>query len=201
MRLTVTGRRLRNGVTVSLLLCAMAAAANEAIAQEPREVLPGVATSRIVQGEPYQLAGKRLMFLDWYYVHPGMDADWRLPDGRSARVAGSAGPRDARFRHENHAYGIRLAVQPAQRVGPLVKLERPWESKGIRFNVVMQDEGKYRAWGYADVGKKGDAPSFKACYFESEDGLHWQRPDLNQVPFGGNRHNNLYNGFDEAHGL
>jgi hypothetical protein len=182
-----------------LLLSLLAAITSSATAQEQHEVLPGVATSRIVQGEPYDLPGKRIVFLDWYYVHPGQDADWRLPNGQSARVAGSFGPLETRFRHENHAYGIHLVAQPAQRVGPLMKLERPWESKGIRFNVVMQDEGKYRAWGYVDVGKKGTTPpEFKACYFESDDGMNWQRPNLGQVEFGGNRNNNLCGGFDEA---
>ncbi len=192
----MTDRFNRISTLLLLLLSTILTAA--AIAQQQREVLPGLTTSRIVQGEPYDLAGKRIVFLNWYYVHPGQDADWRLPDGRSARVNGSYGPWEARFRHENHAYGIRLAAQPAQRIGPLVKLERPWESKGIRFNVVMQDEGKYRAWGYVDAGKKETPPQFKPCYYESKDGINWERPNLGQVEFEGNRDNNLYNGYDEA---
>ncbi|MCX7426798.1 MAG: hypothetical protein NTW96_14370 [Planctomycetia bacterium] len=192
----MTTHRRRLSILLVLLLLAVPAAAT--MAQEPREVLPGVATSRIVQGEPYDLAGKRIVFLNWRYIRPGMDADWRLSDGRSARVAGSFGPWEARFRHENHAYGIRLVAQPAERMGPLVKLERPWESKGVRFNVVMQDDGKYRAWGYVDVGKKGTPPQFKPAYYESADGLHWERPNLGQVEFEGNRNNSLYDGYDEA---
>ncbi len=169
-----------------------------AIAREEREVLPGVKTSRIVQGEPYDLDGKRIVFLNWYYIHPGNDADWRLANGQSARVGGSFGPWEGRFRHENHAYGIRLVAQSAQHVGPLIRRERPWESKGIRFNVVMQDEGKYRAWGYVDVGKKGTPPHLMPVYYESKDGMNWERPHLGQVEFEGNRDNNLYNGYDEA---
>jgi hypothetical protein len=91
-----------------------------------------------------------------------------------------------------------LVVQPAQRIGPLVKLERPWESKGIRFNVVMQDEGKYRAWGYVDVGKRGTPPQFKPVHYESNDGIHWERPNLGQIEFEGSRDNDLYDGYDEA---
>jgi hypothetical protein len=162
-----------------------------ATAQEQREVLHGLATSRIVQGEPYDLGGKRIVFLNWYYVHPGNDADWRLPNGQSARIAGSFGPWDARFRHENHAYGIRLVAQPAQHVGPVAKFERPWESKGICFNTVMQDKGIYRAWGACDTAKKGDPPASRACYFESKDGMNWDRPDLGLAKFAGSRHNNL----------
>lgn len=164
-------------------------------AEEQREIAPGITTQRLVQGEPYELAGKRLVFLDWYYVHPGKDADWRFPDGASARVAGSADPYEAHFRHENHAYGIRLVVQPAKRVGPIVKPEKPWEStarKSISFSTVMQDEGKYRAWGSCDTGM---------CYFESKDGMDWQRPDLGQVDFAGNRQNNLLASADGVFGV
>jgi hypothetical protein len=197
VRRFIAAFRSRCGFILFVLLL-VGAIGGIAMAQERREVLPGLSTSRIVQGEPYELAGKRIVFTNWYYVHPGNDADWRLPDDRSARVSGSFGPWEARFRHENHATGIRLVAQPAQRVGPLVKLECPWESKGIRFLTVMQDDGKYRAWGYVDVGKKGTPPQMKPCYFESEDGMNWQRPNLGLVEFGGNRDNNLYGGFDET---
>jgi hypothetical protein len=189
-RISQTILRRSCGSTVFLLLC-LATFVAKATAQEQREVLPGLTTSRIVQGEPYDLAGKRIVFLNSYYVHPGQDADWRLPDGRSARVAGSYGPGEARFRHENHAYGIRLVAQPAQRVGPLLKVERTWESRGISFGTVMQDNGMYRAWGKCDTAKKGDPPAGQACYFESKDGMNWQRPNLRLVDFAGNRNNNL----------
>ncbi len=184
---------------LSMLLLKTILSAGTTTAEEQREVLPGLSTSRVVPGSPYDLAGRRIVFTNWHYVHPGMDADWRLPDGSNARVVGSFGPWDARFRHENHAYGIQIKAQPAQRMGPLVNLERPWESKGVRFNVVIQDEGKYRAWGYVDIGKKGSPPQMKPAYYESKDGIHWERPNLGQVEFEGSKDNNLYNGYDEAH--
>ena len=167
-----------------------------AVAEEPREVVPGIATQRIVQGEPYELAGKRVVFLNWYYVHPG-NFSWRMPNGSGATVTGAAGPLDARLSHVNRPWGIRIVAQPGQRVGPIIKLERPWESKGIRFQTVMQDQGKYRAWGSRDTAKKGKPPSLRPCYFESKDGVHWQRPDLGSVEFAADRTNNLLaGGFD-----
>ncbi|MFV1965438.1 MAG: hypothetical protein ACC628_08455 [Pirellulaceae bacterium] len=125
-------------------------------APKEREVVKGITTRRIVQGEPYALAGKRLVFLNWYYIRPGGDADWVKPDSTSARVQGSAGPWEARFRSVDHAHGIRLLAQPAQRVGPLLEFERPWEGSGISFDTVIQDCGVYRAWGNCDSSKKGE---------------------------------------------
>lgn len=180
-----------------LLLLALLVTTTEA--QEPREVLPGLSTSRVLQGEPYTLAGKRIVFLNWRYLVPGNNMEWRLPDGRNVAVGGTAGPWDAHFSNDFRAYGIRLVAQQPERVGPLVKPERPWESRGIRFETVMQDEGKYRAWGYVDSAKKGTMPvKLYPCYFESKDGMNWERPNLGQVEFNGNRDNNLYGGFDEA---
>ena len=43
-------------------------------AAKEREVVQGITTEKIVRGEPYDLAGKRIVFLNWHYVHPGNDA-------------------------------------------------------------------------------------------------------------------------------
>lgn len=159
-------------------------------AEDSREVVKGITTRRTIQGEPYELAGKRLVFTNWHYVRPGVDAEWLNPDGRSVRVHGSEGPRGPRFQGD-HAYGIRLVAQPAQHFGPLLEPERPWESKGISFGTVIQEDGLYRCWGGCDTSKAGQKPAIRSCYFESKDGLKWERPHLGQVEFGGNRENNL----------
>jgi len=163
-------------------------------AAKQREVVKGIKTRRIVQGEPYELAGKRLVFLNWYYVRPGVDADWVRPDGSSARVHGTAGPWDARFRSIDHARGVRLRVQPAKRVGPLLRCERPWEGCGISFDTVIQEGELYRAWGSCDSSKKGEEPQINYCYFESKDGLTWERPVQGLVEFAGSKKNNLLPG-------
>jgi hypothetical protein len=40
-----------------------------------REVVPGISTDRVIPGTPYELAGKRIVFTNWYYIDPG-DLDW-----------------------------------------------------------------------------------------------------------------------------
>src|SRR5688572_17941452 len=118
-------------------------------------------------GEPYGLAGKRLVFTNWYYIRPGQ-LDWKDDAGQSVYSGGKpAGPFESHFDKYDAPEGIRLVAQPAQRVGPIIARERPWEKMGIRGNSLIFDNGKYRMWGGSQMaaGKEG----FK-CYFESTDG-------------------------------
>src|SRR5438552_193 len=77
-------------------------------------------------GEPYALAGKRMVFTNWYYIRPGQ-LDWQDASGKS--VYGSdksaAGPNDAHFEIYLAPHGIRLIAQPAQRGDPIIAREKP----------------------------------------------------------------------------
>jgi hypothetical protein len=143
-------------------------------------------------GEPYELAGKRLVFTNWFYVRPGAFA-WLDRQGRSVAVVGNEGPWGAQFRRFDSPYGIRLAAQTAQRLGPLLKSERPWETKGVSINTLIQVDGKYRAWGPCWSEK-----SRGFCYLESTDGLQWQRPELGQVQVEGRKTNLIDANFGEG---
>ncbi len=143
-------------------------------------------TTSTTTGEPYELAGKRIVFANWYYVRPGSFA-WVDDKGQGVTVVGSQGPWGAHFRRHDYPHGIRLVAQPAQRVGPIIDFERPWEGMGVNIGTLIHHDGKYKGWGgsQAKDGKKF------ACYFESTDGMKWDRPDLGLVEFGGNKDNNL----------
>lgn len=177
-----------------LLVCAagtafVAALPWDAKAQSPAARL-GVAQRPV--GEPYELAGKRLVFTNWFYVRPGGFA-WLDSQGRNVAVAGNEGPWGAHFRRTDSPYGIRLVAQPAQRFGPLLKRERPWEAKGVSINTLIQVDGKYRAWGPC-WGEKSRGYG----YLESADGTHWQRPELGQVEFEGRKTNLIDANFGEG---
>jgi hypothetical protein len=141
-------------------------------------------------GEPYALAGRRMIFTNWYYVRPGQ-IDWVDDAGKS--VYGddktAAGPDDAHFRNYLAPRGIRLVAQPAQRVGPIIRREKPWEKMGINAISLINDNGQYRLWG----GSQDAQGKRFACYFESSDAKAWQRPALGLVEYDGSRENNLYN--------
>jgi hypothetical protein len=142
-------------------------------------------------GEPYELAGNRLYFTDYFHIRPGV-LDWINSDGESVYTAEERaenpiyGPRDAQIRRPSSPYGIRIVAQPANRMGPIIQREKPWEEHYVIFKTVMKEGDLYRAWGKSVPG--GD------CYFESKDGINWERPILRQREFNGSLENNLLKG-------
>ena len=117
-------RRSRAYFAVALMtvVLAPALAPTESViaAGVKREVVEGITTQRIIQGEPYELAGRRLVFLNWYFIRPGCDADWRKSDGQSVRVRGSAGPWEGRFNSVGQIRDVHSMVvgRPADRPAP-----------------------------------------------------------------------------------
>ena len=74
--------------------------------------------------------------------------------------------------------------------------DRPWEGNGTNYVTVFQDEGRYRLYyrgchySYLD-GR--DRPNHQDvyCYAESDDGIHWTRPDLGLFEWEGSKRNNI----------
>ena len=60
------------------------------------------------------------------------------------------------------------------------------------YGTVLLDEGRYRMWYYAvGIGDRtGTLREGPVCYAESEDGIHWVKPNLGQVDYKGSRDNN-----------
>jgi len=138
--------------------------------------------------EPHQLAGKRIVFTNWYFVRPP-HIDWVNDEGQSVYISKTAkfDEYDAHFVSHDAPYGIRLFIEPAQREIPIIPNDKPWDKCGIGLSTLIYENGKYRLWG----GCSYDKLHLRPCYFESTDGVHWQKPDLGLVEFGGNRNNNL----------
>src|SRR5438045_7123736 len=91
------------------------------------------------QGEPYGLAGKRLVFTNWVFVRTGQ-LDWADAEGNSIFQSGKvkAGPWDANFRTFFAPHGVRLVADPAQRLDrPIIAIEKPWEAMGISVRTLL----------------------------------------------------------------
>lgn len=116
-----------------------------------REVFPGIATARQIPGEPYDLLGNRIVFTNWYYVHPG-DLDWINKEGKSVYVSGNEDPDAAIFAGKEPPRGIRLMARKPNVVGPM---ELP-------HRCIMQDGRLYRGWTDNE-------------YCESADGMQWEK--------------------------
>jgi hypothetical protein len=63
--------------------------------------------------------------------------------------------------------------------------------QGISIRQVLKDGEKYRAWG----GVEDKDGKTHTAYYESADGLHWERPRLGLVEYAGSKDNNLIENF------
>jgi len=75
--------------------------------------------------------------------------------------------------------------------------DAPWEGSGSGYHSVFQDGSLYRMYYKAwqiDVGpgtvRTNSHPLF-CCYAESDDGIHWRKPELGNVEFQGSKANNI----------
>jgi len=96
----------------------------------------------------------------------------------------------------------RMVHQPEKHSSnPLIKPEKSWEGPGPGNGTVLYDEqiGRFRLWGnvWDEELYKTKAPfSLRGIYYESEDGIHWERPELGLIEWEGNKANNLFFGGD-----
>lgn len=73
---------------------------------------------------------------------------------------------------------------------PIFKGEAAWEGWGPNIGgTVIKHNGKLRMYYYCI----GDEDPTKVCLAESEDGLHWTRPNLGLVEWKGSKENNIIN--------
>jgi len=75
-------------------------------------------------------------------------------------------------------------------------LDAPWEGNGCNYVTVLKDGDKYRMYYRGHQmnvrGSKGKRPHpMVTCMAESSDGIHWTKPDLGVVEFGGSKKNNI----------
>jgi hypothetical protein len=130
----------------------VAAAASAQVPPMPERTLhEGVTTRRPVPGAAYELAGKRVVFANWYYIQPG-DLDWRDDSGKSVYVDGNEGPYAAHHVAINAPRGVRIAAEKPRVVGPF---ERP-------HRMIIQEGKLYKGWTDSD-------------YYESKGAVHWEK--------------------------
>jgi hypothetical protein len=195
MRIMNRVAMLQSAILLPLMMTLSTSTAQQsATTSKPDLDLSIIPTERLT-GEPYALAGKRLVFTSWYHVRPGGYA-WITDRGEavSANRKAAIGPWGASYvRKPDTPQGVRLVAERPLRYGPVLQPDsnNPWEARGLTINQVLKDGDKYRAWGWTEdaTGKRFDA------YYESKDGLHWTRPVLKMVDYNGSRENNLVDFF------
>jgi len=72
--------------------------------------------------------------------------------------------------------------------------DAPWEGTGSGYHSVFKDGDIYRmyykAWQIFPTDKRAGHPLF-CCYAESDDGIHWRKPELGLQEFQGSKANNI----------
>ncbi|MBI5693838.1 MAG: hypothetical protein HZC55_27500 [Verrucomicrobia bacterium] len=109
------------------------------------------------------------------------------------------------FAFDDHSipwqHNLKLTLVPATKHPANPVLRRgpagaPDHGHAILYGSVLKVGGKFRMW-YLGMFEtqilKGQAPGMwrPMCYAESEDGVHWNKPELGLVEFNGGRKNNI----------
>ena len=72
--------------------------------------------------------------------------------------------------------------------------DAPWEGTGSGYHSIFKDGDLYRmyykAWQIFATDKREKHPLF-CCYAESDDGIHWRKPQLGLYEFQGSKANNI----------
>ncbi len=116
------------------------------------------------------------------------------PGGRCAEETGAAAPLQIGSHLElfvdqyliQNLNGTRLKLQEPRPAEVAIKIDRPWEGCFGAISNVFFYAGKYRMYYRA----MKDVHTSFICYAESEDGIHWTKPDLGCVEVMDTKDNN-----------
>lgn len=87
--------------------------------------------------------------------------------------------------------GTELRLHRPHREGVALAFDKPWEGAFSAYPTVIHDGDRYRMYyrGMPDLKVKGRRAV--TCYAESDDGIHWRKPDLGLIEVAGSRRNNV----------
>ena len=94
-------------------------------------------------------------------------------------------------------YGTQLKLHAPVKKEIAIAFDQPWEGPGSSaYNSVFFDGEKYRLYYRACAQKtakeKGDLSTAQyTCLALSDDGIHWEKPELGLVEFEGSTKNNI----------
>lgn len=92
--------------------------------------------------------------------------------------------------------GVRLKMHSPVRREAALRMEHPWEEKGVSYMATFKDGDRFRAW------YRADAATHRTAYAESKDGINWVKPMIGPIPFGDHKKTNLvWEGEDRAGNL
>lgn len=86
----------------------------------------------------------------------------------------------------------RLVLHPPIDKGPVLRFNDPaWEDKHCTYVTVLQSGKGYQLYYRAGLGSKSDKGFQVTAYAESDDGIHWKKPNLGLFEVEGLKNNNV----------
>jgi hypothetical protein len=91
---------------------------------------------------------------------------------------------------------VRLELQHPQPQEITFACDKPWEGNTCIYFRIIPDAGKFRMWyqgahWQVDPGDQKKTHPYHICYAESDDGIHWTKPNLGLVEVDGSKENNI----------
>ena len=121
---------------------------------------------------------KKFVFVDWSNVEAGYGTPW--PNRKQAMIGPS---------------GIRIKVH-RPRIDPeaVILPDKPWEQTCLNcYATFLRIDGKIRVWYEAIPPAEGNEVDMSTllCYAESNDGVHFEKPNLGLYEYHGSTENNV----------
>ncbi|NLE39322.1 MAG: hypothetical protein GX621_14980 [Pirellulaceae bacterium] len=88
--------------------------------------------------------------------------------------------------------GLHLALNTPRDEGIVLAFDKPWEGRASGYVTVIQDGSRYRLYyrGWPTGGPSGNKAEV-TCVADSNDGVHWTKPELGLFEVHGTRANNV----------
>ena len=87
--------------------------------------------------------------------------------------------------------GVQIALHELRDEGPVLYFDNPWEGAFSAYCTIINDNGIYRAYYRGNPRYKDGSVKEVTCYAQSEDGIHWEKPDLGIFKINGRLDNNV----------
>ena len=85
----------------------------------------------------------------------------------------------------------RLTAHEPRYEGKVVMFDKPWEGKFSFYSTVIKDGATYRLYYRGLPKAEHDTGWENLCYAESDDGIHWRKPNLGVLEVKGVKKNNV----------
>ena len=96
--------------------------------------------------------------------------------------------------------GTTQKLWPPRDEGPVLLLDRPWEGEYSAYITIVHVGDKYQLYYRGEHRSQNRSDEVgRTCYAESEDGIHWTRPDIGAFRWEGNQETNVL--FEDASAL